>query len=199
MLDRARIDSLFPADLPEPAYWEERYPPRALPEAAEVTRFGPSPTGFVHIGGLYVATIDRDVATHSGGVYIVRVEDTDQSREVEGALVQFARAFSYFDLAPDEADEQGDYGPYHQSQREQIYLTYVGSCCARGRPTRASPRGTSWPRSPRASRPRSSPPATTGGGRCGVTPRPRTSPRGWTRASRTSCGSGPLSSPATGG
>ena len=125
MLDRALIDSLFPADLPDPAHWEERYPPRALPEGAEVTRFGPSPTGFVHIGGLYVATIDRDVATHSGGVYLVRVEDTDQSREVEGALAQFDRAFSYFDLAPDEADDRGDYGPYHQSQREQIYLTYV--------------------------------------------------------------------------
>ncbi len=129
MLDRALIDSLFPADLPDPAHWEERYPPRSLPAGAEVTRFGPSPTGFVHIGGLYVATIDRDVATHSGGVYIVRVEDTDQSREVEGALAQFDRAFAYFDLAPDEADDgvdsRGDYGPYHQSQREQIYLTYV--------------------------------------------------------------------------
>ena len=107
MLDRALIDSLFPADLPDPAHWEERYPPRSLPEGAEVTRFGPSPTGFVHIGGLYVATIDRDVATHSDGVYIVRVEDTDQSREVEGALAQFDRAFSYFDLAPDEADDRG--------------------------------------------------------------------------------------------
>ncbi|MBV9921879.1 MAG: glutamate--tRNA ligase, partial [Pseudonocardia sp.] len=137
MLDRVLIDSLFPADLPEPAHWEERYPPRSLPEGAEVTRFGPSPTGFVHIGGLYVATIDRDVATHSGGVYIVRVEDTDQSREVEGALAQFDRAFAYFDLAPDEADDgagpRGDYGPYHQSQRERIYLTYVRELLRTGR------------------------------------------------------------------
>ena len=125
MLDRALIDSLFPADLPDPAHWEQRYPPRALPAGAQVTRFGPSPTGFVHIGGVYVATIDRDVATHSGGVYIVRVEDTDQSREVEGALGQFARAFAYFDLIPDEADDRGEYGPYHQSAREQIYLSYV--------------------------------------------------------------------------
>jgi glutamyl-tRNA synthetase len=137
VLDRALIDSLFPADLPEPAHWEERYPPRSLPEGAEVTRFGPSPTGFVHIGGLYVATIDRDVATHSGGVYIVRVEDTDQSREVEGALAQFDRAFAYFDLAPDEFDDsvdsRGDYGPYHQSRREQIYLTYVRELLRQGR------------------------------------------------------------------
>ncbi|WP_432976604.1 polymorphic toxin-type HINT domain-containing protein [Dactylosporangium sp. CA-233914] len=112
MLDRAVIDALFPADLPEPGHWEQQYPPRQLPEAAQVTRFAPSPTGFVHIGGIYVATIDRDIATSSGGVYFVRVEDTDQSREVEGALSQFAGAFDYFHLAADEDDERGAYGPY---------------------------------------------------------------------------------------
>jgi glutamyl-tRNA synthetase len=125
MLDRAVIDALFPADLPEPEHWEQRYPPRQLPEGAQVTRFGPSPTGFVHIGGIYVATIDRDIATHSGGVYLVRIEDTDQSREVEGALDQFARAFDYFHIASDEDDSRGAYGPYRQSARERIYLTYV--------------------------------------------------------------------------
>ena len=57
MLDRALIDSLFPADLPEPAHWEERYPARSLPDGARVTRFAPSPTGFVHIGGIYTAVI----------------------------------------------------------------------------------------------------------------------------------------------
>ncbi len=137
VLDRAVIDSLFPADLPEPEHWERRYPPRELAEGAQVTRFGPSPTGFVHIGGLYVAMIDRDVATHSDGVYLVRVEDTDQSREVEGALAQFARAFAYFDLPADEADggddPTGNYGPYHQSAREQIYLTYVRELLRTGR------------------------------------------------------------------
>jgi len=125
MFDRAVIDALFPSDLPEPEYWEQRYPRRALPEGAEVTRFGPSPTGFVHIGGVYVATIDRDLAHRSGGVYLVRVEDTDQSREVEGALAQFARAFDYFGIPADEDDTGGGYGPYHQSARESIYLTYV--------------------------------------------------------------------------
>ena len=125
VLDRAVIDSLFPADLPEPPHWEERYPPRGLPDGAQVTRFGPSPTGFVHIGGLYTAMIDKDVAAHSGGVYLVRVEDTDQAREIEGALEQFARAFAYFDLEPAEHDGHGEYGPYHQSARDRIYLTYV--------------------------------------------------------------------------
>lgn len=141
MLDRALIDSLFPADLPDPAHWERRYPPRTLPDGAEVTRFGPSPTGFVHIGGIYVATIDRDVATHSNGVYLVRVEDTDQSREVEGALAQFDRAFEYFGITADESDAGGDsggdsagvYGPYRQSAREAIYLGYARELLRQGR------------------------------------------------------------------
>ncbi|MET7608961.1 glutamate--tRNA ligase [Streptomyces avermitilis] len=86
----------------------------------------PSPTGFVHIGGLYVAAIDRDLARRSGGTYVLRVEDTDQSREVEGAVAQFTRAFAHFGLSADESDaEGGAYGPYHQSQRQEIYLTYV--------------------------------------------------------------------------
>ncbi|MGH3821770.1 MAG: glutamate--tRNA ligase [Pseudonocardiaceae bacterium] len=133
MLDRAVIDALFPADLPEPEHWERHYPSRQLPVGAQVTRFGPSPTGFVHIGGIYVAMIDRDLAGHSGGTYLVRVEDTDQSREVEGALTQFARAFHYFGIPPDENDEHGQYGPYRQSARERIYLTYVRELLRRGR------------------------------------------------------------------
>ena len=125
MLDHAVIDSLFPADLPEPEHWEQQYPPRDLPAGAEVTRFGPSPTGFVHIGGVYVAMIDQDISARSGGRYLVRVEDTDQSREVEGALAQFDRAFDYFGIQPTEGEGFGDYGPYHQSARERIYLTFV--------------------------------------------------------------------------
>lgn len=133
-MDRAAIDALFPADLPEPEYWETRYPARELPEGALVTRFGPSPTGFVHIGGVYVANIDKDIARNSGGRYLVRVEDTDQSREVAGALDQFGRAFDYFDLRPDEAPEQGgDYGPYRQSERERIYLSYVRELLRQGK------------------------------------------------------------------
>ncbi|MGH3783104.1 MAG: glutamate--tRNA ligase, partial [Pseudonocardiaceae bacterium] len=133
MLDRVVIDALFPADLPEPAHWEQRYPSRELPEGAAVTRFGPSPTGFVHIGGVYVATIDRDIAAYSGGVYLVRVEDTDQSREVEGALAQFARAFDYFGIPSDEDDGHGGYGPYRQSARERIYLSYVRELLRHGK------------------------------------------------------------------
>lgn len=125
MLDRALIDSLFPADLPEPAFWEERYPARDLPEGAKVTRVGPSPTGSLHLGGLYVGTLNADIARRSGGAYLLRVEDTDQAREVEGAVEQFDRAFAYFGLQPDEHGDTGAYGPYTQSQRETIYHSYV--------------------------------------------------------------------------
>jgi glutamyl-tRNA synthetase len=125
MLSRTIVDSLFPPDLPEPEHWERRYPPRDLPEGAQVTRFSPSPTGFLHIGGVYAATIDVDVARHSGGVYLVRLEDTDQARVAEGAAAQFADAFAYFSIGPDEDDRDGHYGPYSQSLRAQTYLTYV--------------------------------------------------------------------------
>ncbi|WP_405071048.1 glutamate--tRNA ligase family protein [Kribbella sp. NBC_01510] len=133
MLDRAVVDRLFPADLPEVEVWEQEFPERGLAEGAKVTRFGPSPTGFVHIGGIYVATIDRDIASNSGGVCLVRVEDTDQSREVEGALDQFARAFEYFGISSDEDVDHGTYGPYVQSQRERIYLTYVRHLLRQGK------------------------------------------------------------------
>jgi glutamyl-tRNA synthetase len=133
MLSQDVVDSLFPPDLPEPDYWEQRYPPRDLPDEAKVTRFSPSPTGFLHIGGVYAATIDVDVARQSGGVYFVRLEDTDQARVVEDAAAQFAEAFEYFSIGPDEDDQTGHYGPYSQSARSQIYLTYVRELLRQGR------------------------------------------------------------------
>jgi glutamyl-tRNA synthetase len=125
MLSHDLVDSLFPPGLPEPDHWEHRYPSRDLPEGAKVTRFAPSPTGFLTIGGVFTATIDVDVARHSDGVYVVRLEDTDQARVTEGAAAQFAEAFAYFAIAPDEDDRGGRYGPYFQSARSQTYLTYV--------------------------------------------------------------------------
>jgi glutamyl-tRNA synthetase len=127
------IDALFPPDLPEPAHWERRYPPRQLADGAKVTRVGPSPTGNIHIGTIYTAMIDRDIAHRSGGRYLLRIEDTDQAREVPGALAQFDRAFAYFGLAPDEEQGIGEYGPYLQSAREQIYLSYVRDLLRQGK------------------------------------------------------------------
>jgi glutamyl-tRNA synthetase len=133
MLSQDLIDSLFPAGLPEPSHWEDRYPPRDLPAGAEVTRFAPSPTGWLHIGGVSTATIDQDVARQTGGVYLVRIEDTDQARFEEGAASQFEAAFEYFGIGPDEDDEKGAYGPYTQSERGQIYLTYVRELMRQGK------------------------------------------------------------------
>ena len=129
MLSVELIDSLFPAGLPAPSHWEERYPPRSLPAGAEVTRFAPSPTGWLHIGAIFTAGVNRDIASHSGGRYLLRIEDTDQARFEEGALEQFEAGFAYFGIQADESDPAfgagGAYGPYTQSARAEIYLTYV--------------------------------------------------------------------------
>jgi glutamyl-tRNA synthetase len=138
MLSADLIDSLFPADLPSPVHWAERYPERALPAGAEVTRFAPSPTGWLHIGGIYTAGVNLDLARHSGGRYLLRIEDTDQARFEEGALAQFEEGFAYFGIRADEADspglgDPGRYGPYTQSARAQIYQTYVRELLRQGK------------------------------------------------------------------
>jgi glutamyl-tRNA synthetase len=133
MLSQELVDSLFPSDLPAPEHWARRYPPRELPSGAKVTRFAPSPTGWLHIGGVFTASVDQDVAHHSGGVYLVRIEDTDQARFDPEAASQFQAAFDYFGIGPDEGGEKGDYGPYTQSERGQIYLTYVRELMRQGK------------------------------------------------------------------
>ena len=133
MLNSEVIDSLFKPELPEPAHWESVYPLRDLPTGAIVTRFGPSPTGFLHTGGVYVATLGKNLAHHSGGSYFVRIEDTDQAREVPGSREQFARAFKYFDIESDENDANSKWGPYEQSKRELIYHTYARELLRSGR------------------------------------------------------------------
>ena len=134
MLSVELIDSLFPADLPEPSHWGERYPARALPAGAAVTRFAPSPTGWLHIGGIFTASVNLDLARHTGGVYLLRIEDTDQARFEEGALAQFEAGFDYFGIAADESDAAGgSYGPYTQSARAEIYQTYVRELMRQGK------------------------------------------------------------------
>lgn len=122
--------TLTPQDL------AEKYPTRQLPQGAAVTRFAPSPTGFLHIGGLFTAMISRRVAETSGGIFYLRIEDTDKKREVEGGVELIVKGLCDFGLAPDEgftADgEQGDYGPYKQSLRRDIYRVYVKSLMEQG-------------------------------------------------------------------
>jgi glutamyl-tRNA synthetase len=129
MLSPELIDSLFPAGLRLAAHWAERYPPRSLPAGAQVTRFAPSPTGWLHIGAVYTAGVNLDIARQSGGRYLLRIEDTDQERFEEGALEQFEAGFAYFGIEPDESDPAfgggGDYGPYAQSARADIYQSHV--------------------------------------------------------------------------
>jgi len=134
MLSVELIDSLFPADLPSPSHWEARYPARTLPAGAEVTRFAPSPTGWLHIGGIFTAVVNQDIARHSGGRYLLRVEDTDRERFEEGALAQFEAGFEYFGIAADESDAAGgEYGPYTQSARAAIYETYARELMRQGK------------------------------------------------------------------
>ena len=134
MLSVELIDSLFPADLPEPSHWAERYPARELPAGAEVTRFAPSPTGWLHIGGIFTASVNVNLARHTDGLYLLRIEDTDQARFEEGALAQFEAGFEYFGIAADESDvDGGSYGPYTQSARAEIYQTYVRELMRQGK------------------------------------------------------------------
>lgn len=123
MLPADLLDRLLPDTAPT-AQWEEANPPRELPEGAEVTRFAPSPTGFLHIGGVYVATVAKELAQRSGGSYFVRIEDTDQARAVEGSDEHFTRAFAHFDIEPTEAPD-APWGPYRQSERAEIYHSHV--------------------------------------------------------------------------
>lgn len=109
---------------------EARYPSRNLQSGAEVTRFCPSPTGFVHIGAIFTGMICQYVARQSGGTYLLRIEDTDKKREVEGAKELIASQLSAFEIPPDEGLQAdgtvlGSYGPYIQSERADIYLAYA--------------------------------------------------------------------------
>ncbi len=125
MLGRGEIDALFASDLPGASHWERLYPPRSLTPGAEVTRFCPSPTGALHLGGTFVAMLDQAIAHQSGGIYLIRIEDTDQEREVAGAVDEIEGMLEWWGLSSDEPAGIGRYGPYVQSQRSEIYMTYV--------------------------------------------------------------------------
>ncbi len=117
---------LFPNINKTRDYYEKLYPERNLKEGAMVTRFGPSPTGFVHMGSLFGSFIDSIYAKQSGGVFFLRIEDTDQKRSVENGIEGIFSDLNNFDIIPDESTVVGgNYGPYIQSERAEIYQTYV--------------------------------------------------------------------------
>lgn len=127
---------LFPDITKTPADMETEFPVRDLPEGAKVTRIAPSPTGFVHFGNLFPAMVSERLARQSGGVFILRIEDTDSQRKVEGAVETIINSFAHYGLEFDEgatADgNRGDYGPYSQSQRAPIYHVYAKDLVIRG-------------------------------------------------------------------
>ena len=128
-MDYKDLANLIFPEAKEIAYYEEKYPERNLKEGAIVTRFAPSPTGFVHIGGLYQSLIARKLTKQTEGVFFLRVEDTDQKREVENGVTGIVNALKDFVILPDEGmisetDEKGNYGPYKQSLRKEIYQAY---------------------------------------------------------------------------
>lgn len=131
------IDRLLPPPARSVAEVEADYPARHLPADARITRVAPSPTGFIHIGSLYVALVCKMLARQSQGVYFLRIEDTDTKREVVGARELIINALAEFDLNYDEGPvlngEVGEYGPYIQSHRQEIYTAYVRQLLETGR------------------------------------------------------------------
>ncbi len=135
-------DLLFPNITETPEDIEKRFPPRDLPEGAKVTRFAPSPTGFVHFGGLFPSMVAERLAHQSGGVFYLRIEDTDAKREVEGAAEGLIRTLATYGINFDEGailDESGKvadhgiYGPYKQSMRGPIYQTFAKKLVSEGK------------------------------------------------------------------
>lgn len=138
MNENERIAELLLPDITKtPDYYEELYKPRNLPEGARVTRVAPSPTGYLHLGTLFTALVNRITATSSGGIFYTRIEDTDKKREVEGGIDDIIGGLDRFGIKIDEGfisgDKQtGDYAPYKQSERAEIYQTYAKSLIKQG-------------------------------------------------------------------
>lgn len=123
---RELADLIFPDVTETVEDLEKKYPRRELKEGACVTRFAPSPTGFLHTGALFTSIVNKKLANQTGGVFYLRIEDTDRKREVEGSVSDLTSQMKKFKISPDEGviskdEEVGIYGPYTQSKREDIY------------------------------------------------------------------------------
>ena len=134
---QALAELLFPDVTDTPEALEERFPPRNLPEGAVVTRMAPSPTGFVHLGNLVQGMISERMAHRSGGVLFLRVEDTDAKREVPGAVEVLIESLKHYNIHFDEGatidGDFGNYGPYRQRQRADIYHVYARKLVSEGK------------------------------------------------------------------
>lgn len=128
---------LFPNIDKTPDYYEELYPLRELKEGARVSRFSPSPTGYLHFGGLYAATAAKQSCVVTGGKFYLRIEDTDKKREIDGGIDAIVDGLDAFGITRDEGvidkdNETGEYGPYIQSKRAEIYQTFAKSLVEQG-------------------------------------------------------------------
>lgn len=129
-MDYKDLANLIFPEAKDISYYEEKYPERNLKEGAIVTRFAPSPTGVMHIGGLYQALVAIQETRKTEGVFFLRIEDTDQKREVKNGISGIVQSLIDFDMEPDEGmisetEEKGNYGPYQQSLRKDIYQAYA--------------------------------------------------------------------------
>lgn len=139
MTDCKKIADLIFKDVDKTTeYYENLYPARDLPEGARVTRFAPSPTGYLHFGGLYASFASKLTAESTGGVFMLRIEDTDKKREVEDGVSGIVKGLEAFGVTPDEGVtgfdcENGQYGPYTQSHRREIYRTFAKKLMEEGK------------------------------------------------------------------
>lgn len=131
MTTKELADMIFPNITKTIEDYEKEYPERNLPEGAKVTRFAPSPTGFMHIGNFMSTVIDYVMAHNSKGIFYLRNEDTDSAREIEGAVEYIRHVLAHYDMNPDEYEyrdtneTKGIYGPYIQSERKEIYHAFI--------------------------------------------------------------------------
>ena len=128
---------IFPEIDKDVDYYENIYPERNLKSGSVVSRFAPSPTGFVHMGSLLSAFLAAKVAKDTDGIFFVRIEDTDQDRKVENGVENIIRDLKNFGIEIDEGvvgagKEIGNYGPYIQSRRSDIYKCYAKDLIAKG-------------------------------------------------------------------
>jgi glutamyl-tRNA synthetase len=138
ILPKEIIEKLFPNELPTPEELEKKYPPRDLPEGAMVTRVAPSPTGLMHLGGVYSALISERLAHQTNGIFYLRIEDTDEERSKAETTDVIVKALDFFNIPADEGmmvsgEEKGKYGPYTQSTRKNIYQSLVKKLVEEGK------------------------------------------------------------------
>lgn len=129
-MDNKKLANLLYPNAKPTEFWENKYPKRNLPKGAEVTRFAPSPTGYLHIGHFFQSLCDMFIARSTNGVFYFRVEDTDKKREVSDSIDVAIQTLNLFDIFYDEGvlqggTEKGNYGPYTQSQRKEIYYSFA--------------------------------------------------------------------------